>query len=104
MVILDTTKITTRQHIYQVNSSSNYRIFYFIIRVKSTSPSFIVCRIVKYLFKPHVKKRRQTRLYFYTCMLNVKVNRVPASIVMYIDPSKESAAMHGPEVQDVDVF
>jgi len=59
MVTSDTTKTTTSGHIYQVNSSSNILIYYFINRDKDTTPTFVICRIKKDLYKPRVKMRRK---------------------------------------------
>ena len=53
----DTTKITTRGHIYQVNSSPNNSLYYFNNKDKDTTPIFIICRIFSDLYKPRVKMR-----------------------------------------------
>jgi hypothetical protein len=55
MNISDTTKLTTRKHIYQVISSSNVKIYYFIIKYKITTSLLYICRIMEYLYHPRVK-------------------------------------------------
>ena len=63
MVISDTTKITTREHVYQVNSSKSYIIYYSINRDKNTSPVFVSCQIADDLYKPRVKMRTWNATY-----------------------------------------
>ena len=53
----DTIKSIARIHILQVNSSSNYKIYYFDNKDKITKSLFISCRIVGDLFKPCAKIR-----------------------------------------------
>jgi hypothetical protein len=57
--ILDTTKVSTREYIFQVISITNISIFYFINLEKDTTPYFVKCRITKDLYKPHFKMRRE---------------------------------------------
>jgi hypothetical protein len=57
----DTTKLTTRKHIYRVISSSNVEIYYFIIKYKITTSLLYICRIMEYLYKPRVKMQDRFR-------------------------------------------
>jgi hypothetical protein len=56
MKTLDTTISTIRRLIFQVNSSSNYKIYYFIIMNKITT-SISLCRISRDVYKPRMKMR-----------------------------------------------
>ena len=44
MVISDSTNITSREHVYQVNSSKSCIIYYSITRDKNTSPILVSCQ------------------------------------------------------------
>lgn len=54
----DTTKIIIPRHIFQVISINNYKLDFDIIRDKNTTPSFVLCRIIKEMYKPWIKMRR----------------------------------------------
>jgi hypothetical protein len=68
MTISDTTKITTREYIYQVNSSTNIRIYYFIIQIKDTTLYFILYRFTEDLYTPRVKMRVQIKIISHECI------------------------------------
>ena len=55
MSTADTTKYTARKYIFQVNSSSNFRICYFIIMSNITTSGFFICRVRR--DRPRVKMR-----------------------------------------------
>jgi hypothetical protein len=57
MATSDTTKNTAHEYIYQVISSSESKIYYPVIRDKSTSPILVTCLIAGDLYKPRVKMR-----------------------------------------------
>jgi hypothetical protein len=53
----DTTKYNTCIYIYQVISSTTFKIYYSIIRSKITTSVFLICRNKRDTYKPRVKMR-----------------------------------------------
>jgi hypothetical protein len=53
----DTTKSIILGYIYQVNSNSNYTVYYFNIEITTTTHLFIICRYQEDMYKPRVKMR-----------------------------------------------
>jgi hypothetical protein len=57
----DTTKSAVCRLIFQVNSSSICKIYYFIIQVSNTTPSVVLYRFIKDMYNPHVKMREDAQ-------------------------------------------
>jgi hypothetical protein len=51
------TGCTRCRDIYQVNSSSSFKLYFYIILDKNTTRSVVLSTVSKYLYKPRVKIR-----------------------------------------------